>query len=346
LVISTPVSIVSALTTAARHGVLVKGGRFLELAATLKTVALDKTGTLTVGKPVVQRIVPFNGHSAEELLERAAAMEQHSGHPIAQAVINYVESQDLGFRAAADVQVLGGRGAEGTFDGRRFWIGSHRFMHEQGTETDEIHVAAIDLEDAGHTVAAVGNDEHVCGLISVADEVREGIAQTIDDLRAVGVEHIVLLTGDNKQTAQAIAKVAGVDEFHADLLPADKVTHIEQLLARCDSVAMVGDGINDAPAMAISTLGIAMGAIGTDTAIETADVALMTDDLNRIPWLIRHARRTLATIKQNITFALTLKAAFVVLTLFGVASLWLAIAADTGASLLVIANGLRLLRSK
>ncbi len=219
-------------------------------------------------------------------------------------------------------------------------------MHEQGTETDEIHVAAIDLEDAGHTVAAVGNDEHVCGLISVADEVREGIAQTIDDLRAVGVEHIVLLTGDNKQTAQAIAKVAGVDEFHADLLPADKVTHIEQLLARCDSVAMVGDGINDAPAMAISTLGIAMGAIGTDTAIETAAVALMTDDLNRIPWLIRHARRTLATIKQNITFALTLKAAFVVLTLFGVASLWLAIAADTGASLLVIANGLRLLHSK
>ena len=345
LVISTPVSIVSALTTAARRGVLVKGGRFLELAANLKTVALDKTGTLTIGRPVVQRVVPFNGHTEDELLERAAAMEQHSDHPIAQAVIDYVKTQNLSFQAADDVRALGGRGAEGTFDGRRFWIGSHRFMHEQGAETDEIHAAAVGLEDAGHTVAAVGNSEHVCGLISVADEVREGIADTIDDLRAAGVEHIVLLTGDNKQTAQAIAQVAGIDEFHADLLPEDKVAHVERLLTERESVAMVGDGINDAPAMAVSTLGIAMGAIGTDTAIETADVALMTDDLSRIPWLIRHARRTLTIIKQNIAFALTLKAVFVVLTLFGVASLWLAIAADTGASLLVIANGLRLLRA-
>jgi len=346
LVISTPVSIVSALTAAARNGVLVKGGVYLEAAGHLKALAFDKTGTLTHGRPQVQQLLPLNGHSEHELLERAAALEAGSEHPLARAILS--KARQLGIRPvpAENYQAARGRGGEGRIDGRPFWIGSHRLMHEKGQETPQVHAKAEQLEADGHTVVAVGNDSHVCGLISLADTLRQNAPSTIRAIRQAGVEVVVMLTGDNEGTARAIAREAGVDEYRCELLPEDKVEAVGRLTREHKHVAMVGDGINDAPAMAAATFGIAMGAMGTDAALETADVALMSDDLSRIPWLIRHSRRTLRTIQANIAFALGLKLLFMALALVGMASLWMAIAADMGASLIVVFNSLRLLNAR
>jgi Zn2+/Cd2+-exporting ATPase len=344
LVISTPVSIVSGLTSAARNGVLIKGGRYLEAAAHIQAVALDKTGTLTHGQPVVQSVVPFNGHTREEVLARAAAMEWHSRHPLARAILQHADEAGITPAPVDSYRVLSGKGAEGLFSGRPFWIGSQRLLQEKLAGPDEVQAVATALADAGHSVVAIGNSDHVCGLLSISDRVRDGIGATIDELRRAGVQRIVMLTGDNHKTAADVARVTGVDEHFAELMPEDKVREIEALRAQYTSVAMVGDGVNDAPAMAASNLGIAMGAMGTDTAIETADIALMSDDLSKLPWLIGHARRTLNIIRQNIAFALGIKLLFVLLTLAGTASLWMAIAADTGAALLVIFNSLRLLK--
>lgn len=343
LVISTPVSIVSALTASARNGVLIKGGLYLEAAGHLNVLALDKTGTLTQGRPEVQRMVPLNGHSERELLERAAALEANSEHPIARAILRKARELGVNVIPAEHFQAIRGKGGEGRIDGRLFWIGSHRMMHEKGQESSEVHARAEELEDAGHTVVIIGNDRHVCGLISVADSLRENVRQIMGEVRKAGVKRIVMLTGDNEGTAKAVAAEAGIDEYRCELLPEDKVEAIGRLAREHNGVAMVGDGINDAPAMAAATFGIAMGVMGTDAALETADVALMSDDLSKLPWLIRHSRRTLRNIQQNISFALGLKLVFIVLTLFGLASLWMAIAADTGATLLVVANSLRLL---
>ena len=345
LVISTPVSIVSGLTSAARAGVLIKGGMFLEMPGKLAALALDKTGTLTYGKPEVQKIVPLNGHTEEELLQRAAALEAPSEHPLARAILKYAAEKGIQEKRAEDFHITKGEGAEGTYQGTRYWIGSHRFMHEMKQETPEIHQIALDLEDAGHSIIAIGNNKHVCGLISVADKPRKNVKEIIQEIKAAGVEKVVMLTGDNKPAAEAIGYLTGVDEAQSELLPEDKVEAVERLKSQWTRVAMIGDGINDAPAMAAASFGIAMGAIGTDAAIETADIALMADDLSKVPWLIRHSRRTLQIIKQNIVFALGLKAIFLILAIVGIASLWMAIAADTGASLLVVFNGLRLLRS-
>jgi Cd2+/Zn2+-exporting ATPase len=344
LVISTPVSVVSGLTAAARHGVLVKGGICLEEAGRVRALALDKTGTLTHGQPEVQEIVPLSGHDVRELLERAAALEASSEHPIARAILRRAEAEGIAVRQVDSFKAIAGKGAEATIDGRMFWIGSHRLMLQEHQETEEVTRRATELEDVGHSVVAIGNDEHVCGLISVADGVRDEAKTAVDALGKLGIGNIVMLTGDNEGTAAAVAEATGVDEFRAELLPEDKVDVVESLVREHGHVGMVGDGVNDAPAMAASTLGIAMGAIGTDAAIETADVALMSDDLSKLALLVRHSRRTLRVIKQNIGFALGLKFVFIVLALFGVATLWMAIAADMGASLLVIANGLRLLR--
>lgn len=344
LVISTPVSIVSALTAAARNGVLIKGGIFLESAGQLRVLALDKTGTLTYGQPEVQEVVPLNEHTPVELLERAAALELHSEHPLARAVLRKAREEGIEPTPADSYQAIRGKGGEGQIDGQSYWIGSHRMMHEKGAETPEVHQRALELEDAGHTVIAVGNDRHVCGLISIADRVREDSADAVRQLHQAGIRKVVMLTGDNEGTAKAVAEATGVDEYHAQLLPQDKVQAVESLVAEYGHVAMVGDGINDAPALATANLGIAMGGMGTDAAIETADIALMSDDLTKIAWLIRHARRTLFNIKTNITFALGLKFLFIILAVFGLASLWMAIAADTGATLLVVFNSLRLLR--
>ncbi|MCH8205268.1 MAG: HAD-IC family P-type ATPase, partial [Candidatus Hydrogenedentes bacterium] len=288
--------------------------------------------------------VPLDGHTDNELLERAAAMEAHSDHPLAGAILRRAREAGIDPAPAESFRLLEGMGAEAEYDGRRFWIGSHRLLHEKGQETPECHEQAEALEDAGHSVVAIGNQEHVCGLISVADSLREESAETVEALKEIGIEHVVLLTGDNGGTARAVASALSLDEVHAELLPHEKVAVMDRLVEKYGRVAMVGDGINDAPALAAATVGIAMGAAGSDAAIETADIALMSDDLSKIPWLIGHSRRTLRIIKQNIAFALGLKLIFIVMAFLGLATLWMAIAADMGASLLVIFNGLRLLR--
>jgi len=344
LVISTPVSVVSALTRAANHGVLIKGGRYLEAVAGLCAIAIDKTGTLTRGEPVVKDVVPLNGHSRVELLQRAAALESQSTHPIAQAILDCAKREGVQVAAAEAYQTLSGRGAEGVVGGKPYWIGSHRLMLERMPRAEAAHSHSVDLKATGSSVIAIGSEAHVCGLISVADTVREGADRVISELRQLGIRHIRMLTGDNQETGQAIAEAVGVDGFLAEALPEDKLRELEMLRREYGSVAMIGDGVNDSPAMAAATIGIVMGAIGTDAAIEAADIALMSDDLAKVPWLIRLARRTLRIIKQNIAFALGLKLLFVALAACGLASLWMAIAADTGASLLVVFNGMRLLR--
>lgn len=345
LVISTPVSIVSALAAAARQGVLIKGGEFVEAPARLQAIAFDKTGTLTEGKPSVVEVVPLSGHTEHELLERALALELRSEHPLAQAIVRHAQGLGITPVSADDVQIIQGKGVSGRFSGRLFWLGSHRFLEERGQETPTMHDRLNELASSGRSVIVVGNDDHVCGFIALADEVRSTAHGTLQALRNLGVEHLVMLTGDNAATASTVAQRVGIDEIHAELLPQDKVRAVEQLVQRYQSVAMIGDGVNDAPALARASIGIAMGAAGTDVAIETADIALMTDDVSRLPWLIGHSRRALSIIRQNIAFSLAVKLLFIGLAFAGMATLWSAIAADTGASLLVIFNGLRLLQS-
>ncbi len=278
-------------------------------------------------------MVPFGGHTEIELLARAAALEARSTHPLARAVRVYAETMGIAPAPSRDVQVLKGKGLVGTFDEEPFWLGSHRYVIERGQDTPEVARQAALLEADGKTVLVVGNARHVCGVIAVADTVRPESRKIIEQLHDAGIEHVVMLTGDNRVTAEAIAREVGMDEVHAELLPEDKVRKVDELVTRYGTVAMVGDGVNDAPALARSTLGIAIGAIGSDAAIETADIALMTDDISKLPWLVRHSRRTLRIIRQNIGFSLGVKALFVVLTFAGLASLWAAIAADVGASL-------------
>jgi Cd2+/Zn2+-exporting ATPase len=343
LVISTPVSIVASLASAARAGVLVKGGTFIELPARLNAIAMDKTGTMTRAEPEVTQVIPLGSHTEAELIARATALEARSTHPLARAILRHAQQRGIAPIPAADVQVLRGKGLTGVFDGDLFWLGSHRYVVERGQDTPEVARHAEALEADGKSVIVVGNPRHVCGLIAVADTVRPEAREIVKKLHAAGIAHVVMLTGDNRVTAEAIAREVGIDEVHAELLPEDKVKKVEELIARYGVVAMVGDGVNDAPALARSNLGIAMGAIGSAAAIETADIALMADDISKLPWLVRHSGRTIAIIRQNITFALAIKAVFVVLTFVGMASLWGAIAADMGASLLVVLNGLRLL---
>ncbi|MGR9117061.1 MAG: heavy metal translocating P-type ATPase [Gammaproteobacteria bacterium] len=346
LVISTPVSIVAALTCAARQGILVKGGIYIEAPAYLKAIAFDKTGTLTGGQPIVTGVFPYHDHTEEGLLSRAAALEARSSHPLAKAIVQHARNRGIEFEYADEVNVLPGKGVIGLFNQTSYWLGSHRYLLERGQEDPEIDGHALALEQDGQTVIAIGNDRHVCGLIAISDQPRPGIETSLQSLRKAGIKHLVMLTGDNQVTAENIAAQIGLDEIHAQLLPADKVDRVSRMVERYGHVAMVGDGINDAPALSRANLGIAMGVMGSDAAIETADIALMGDDLSKLPWLIRHSKRTLRIIRQNIVFALTLKAAFAVLAFAGIATLWEAIAADMGASFLVVANGLRLLKAK
>ena len=346
LVISTPVSIVAALASAAKNGILIKGGLYVETPSKLRAIAVDKTGTLTHGTPKVVDVVPLNGHDEAELMERAAALESHSNHPLAQAIVRYAEELPVSIPKADNFEIIQGKGARGTVNGKSYWLGSHKFLEERGQETPEVHEQLESLQDSGRSIVVVGNNQHVCGFISLADTVRAETKGILADLHAEGIENVAMLTGDNRGTAKAIAEEVGIDSVHAELLPENKVEVIESLVEKYEFVAMVGDGVNDAPALARSSLGIAMGAIGTDAAIETADIALMSDDLSKLPWLIRHSKRTLSIIRQNIWFSLGVKLIFVVLAFAGFASLWAAIAADMGASLLVILNSLRLLHGK
>jgi len=346
LVISTPVSIVAALAAAARNGVLVKGGLYMEEPARLRALALDKTGTLTEGRPKVVEVIPLNGHTETEVLERAAALEARSEHPLARAIVEYAGQRGIAPKPAEDLRAIPGKGATARLDGRTFWLGSHRYLHERDQETAGIHERLEALSGAGRTVVIFGNDTHVCGMIALADTVRPEARPAVEALRRLGIGHIAMLTGDNEPTARAIAEEIGIDEVYAELLPQDKVATVERLVEKYGHCGMVGDGINDAPAMGRASVGIAMGAAGSDAAIEAADIALMSDDLSRLPWLVGHSRRTLSIIRQNITLSIAIKVLFVVLTFAGHASLWAAIAADMGVSLLVISNALRLLRGR
>lgn len=346
LVLSTPVSIVSALTAALRNGVLIKGGKYLEAVGRIKAIALDKTGTLTYGQPEVKKMTPLNEHTEKELLERAAALEYSSEHALAKAILDKAKAENIKFSPAENYQAFKGKGAEGRIRGQRYWIGSHRFMHEMNLETEEIHQLACEMEDAGHTIISIGSDSHICGLISVSDKPRESIKQIVEELKKLGIDKVVMLTGDNKQTAKSLADLTGVDEYYAELLPEEKVEIMNKLSEEYLETAMVGDGVNDAPALSVATVGIAMGGIGTDVSLEAADVVLVSDEVSKIPWSIKLSRRTLHIIKQNIVFSLGLKALFILLVFFGVSTLWMAILADTGASIIVILNGLRLLDQK
>jgi len=349
LVISTPVSIVAGLTALARRGVLVKGGAHLETVGRLKALALDKTGTITEGKPRVLGVELLNSATLHQVLGVAAAIDEHSSHPLAKAVVAHAKGQNVAYERASNYQARSGRGAEGVIAGHAYFVGNHRYAHELGVCSESVETRLAAIEARGQSVVVVGHRPHdgcegeVLGIIAIGDTLRPEAKAAVSALHAAGLERVVMLSGDNQRTANYIAQMVEIDEARGDLLPDDKVAAVKSLREKHKVVGMVGDGVNDAPAMATATVGIAMGAAGTDAAIETADIALMQDQLGKIAETIHVARRTLGIIYFNITFALGLKALFLVLTLLGHASLWLAIMADTGATLLVVANALRLL---
>jgi Cd2+/Zn2+-exporting ATPase len=346
LVISTPVSIVAALSAAARRGVLVKGGAHLERAASIRAVAFDKTGTLTRGRLAVHEVRPLNGDSTSAVLAAAAAVERGSEHPIGRAIVRHAERRGVELAPATGFQALPGRGAQATVAGRHVVAGSHRLFHERDWCSPALCEAIGAVEDGGRTAVMVAVDGQPVGLVAVADEARADGRAAVDALRAAGVPVVVMMTGDHPGTASAVARGLGLDAVHAGLMPEDKVRLVAALRERHGPVAMVGDGVNDAPALAAADLGVAMGAAGSDAALETADVALMGDDLSGLAFLVRLGRAALRNVRTNIAIALGLKAIFLALALAGQATLWMAVFADTGASLIVIANGLRLSRMR
>lgn len=350
LVISTPVSVISGLTAMARRGVLIKGGAHLEAIGKLRALAVDKTGTITEGRPRVTLVIPFNGKSTAEILRVAAAIDIHSDHPIAKAVVAFAREQIIEFPRSENYRTRHGLGAEGELDGHHYFVGNHRFAHETAVCSADLEERLALIEQAAQSVVVVGHKPHadcpgeVLGVLAVGDTVRPHAVEAVRALHAAGVRKIVMLSGDNQLTVDAIARQVGIDEAYGDLLPEQKVERVRALVVLHKDVGMIGDGVNDAPAMAAAGVGIAMGAVGTDTAIETADIALMQDDLRKVAEVVRFGRRTVRVIQSNIIFALGVKAVFLTLALFGHTSLWLAILADTGATLVVIANSLRLLR--
>ncbi|WP_409343176.1 heavy metal translocating P-type ATPase [Paenibacillus sp. MBLB4367] len=346
LVISTPVTIVSAIGRAARTGILIKGGAHLERLGAISAIAFDKTGTLTEGKPQVTGIYPLHDQAEGELLALAAAVERYSEHPLAKAIVRKALEEGLNVPGSGEFRAVPGDGAVALVGGRTYRIGNPRWVRQElGLSPDYEAERIAALQDAGQTVMLLASEERAEALLAVADTVRANSAETIGRLREAGIGRIVMLTGDNAGTARNVAGQLGGIDYRAELLPQDKVTAIRELLERHNGVAMVGDGVNDTPALASATVGIAMGAAGTDTALETADVALMGDDLGKLPEAVSMSRKALRVIKQNIAFSLLVKAVFLALIALGHSSLWLAVLADTGSSLLVIANGMRLLRA-
>jgi len=346
LVISTPVSIVAALASSARQGVLIKGGAYIEVPGKITALALDKTGTITEGAPEISDIVALKDMNEADLLAAAAALETRSSHPLARAILTRAKGEGIEAVPATDTKTVPGRGIEGIKDGRKLWLGSDRFAAEKGFAQDIPAKTRDRMEAAGSTLVVLGDETGALGMFELRDKIRANAKDVVARLHAQGVKTVVMLTGDNERTARAVAAEVGIDEVRAELLPDDKVAAVEELVATHDFVAMVGDGVNDAPAMARAHMGIAMGAIGSDAAVETADIALMTDDIGKLSWLIDHSRRTMRIIHQNIGFSLGIKAIFVALTAVGMATMWGAIAADVGVSLLVVANALRLLRAR
>lgn len=342
LVISTPVAIVSAITRAARDGVLVKGGAFLEIGARVRAVAFDKTGTLSQGRPTVGRVISLSDASVDDVLRLAAVLETNSNHPLARAVVEAAGDTAAGF--ASDAGEVPGRGVYGTVDGVRYEVCSPACADETGALDAAARDWVLALQDAGMTVLALVSGARGVGLIGLEDAIRPEAPSVLRKLREGGIEHLAMLTGDNERIAHAVAEQAGATEYRSRMLPHEKTEEVARLRGVFGKVAMVGDGVNDAPALAASDVGIAMGAAGSDTALETADVALMRDDLERLPGFFSLSRRTVAVIMQNVVFSIAVKAVFLALALAGHSTLWMAVFADTGVSLLVILNGMRLLR--
>ena len=342
LVISTPVSIVSGLAAAARHGILIKGGVYLEEGRKLRWLALDKTGTITHGKPAQTDFVTWGNALASDSRSIAASLAARSDHPVSKAVAQAAQTDGVALLDVAEFNALPGRGVQGQINGETYHLGNQRMLEELGQRTPELEQRIAALETMGKTVVMLVSAKGVHALFAVADTIKESSRSAIAELHALGI-NTMMLTGDNPHTAQAIAAQAGIDRAQGNLLPDDKLREVE-LLAIKGKVGMVGDGINDAPALARADIGFAMGAAGTDTAIETADVALMDDNLGKIPTFVRLSRATAQVLMQNIVLALGIKAVFLVLTFTGQATMWMAVFADMGASLLVVGNGLRLLR--
>jgi Zn2+/Cd2+-exporting ATPase len=345
LVVSTPVTIVSAIANAARRGILIKGGAYLEEVGRLQAIALDKTGTLTKGEPEVTDVIPLDGGTPDALLALAAAVEAQSEHPLARAVVRAAERKGLTMPAAMDFTALPGKGGRAVVDGKPVFVGSPRLFAEIANgkgNTDSL----VALEQAGKTVMLIGTTHKLLGILALADQLRPESRQAVRDLRAAGIQHVALLTGDNRPTAEAIARAVGADTVRAEVLPDQKLEAVRALRAEFGSLAMVGDGVNDAPALAAASIGIAMGVTGSDVALETADVALMTDDLAKLPFLMRLGRQAVRVVRQNIAFSLVIKAVAIAAVFPGWLTLWLAVLGDMGASVLVTLNGMRLLALK
>ena len=340
LVISTPVTVVSGLAAGARRGILIKGGTYLEDARLLKAVALDKTGTITEGKPKLVKWQVWGGADETEVQQMAASLAVRSDHPVSKAIVQGLEIKGP---EAENFKALPGRGVEGMVNGVRLTLGNHRLIHEQGLCGPELEAELAIQEKQGRTVTLLADESRVLALFAVADTIRETSKQAIVDLKALGVTP-VMLTGDNAATAMAIAAQAGIDEARGDLLPEAKLDAIKEMQKRYGATGMTGDGINDAPALAQADIGFAMGAAGTDTAMEAADVVIMNDDLQRVAETVRLSKHTHAVLWQNISLALGIKSVFLVMAVVGTATMWMAVFADMGASLLVVGNGLRLLR--
>jgi Cd2+/Zn2+-exporting ATPase len=345
LVISTPVSMVAALSAAARNGVLIKGGAYLERLAEVRLVAFDKTGTLTSGQLRVTDVFALGDISEADALRYAAAVEARSEHPIAAAVARHAAERGVDPLPVSRFAARPGRGAEGEVDGLRVLVGNERLLSDSGIPVAHGGLAA-DVRRAGKSLVFVAIDGRLAAAIAVADRHREAARDAIEMLRAHGIRRVVMLTGDHPETARAVADALQVDEYHAGLLPEEKHAMVESMRTPALPVMMVGDGVNDAPALAAADVGVAMGAAGSDAALETADVALMSDELLKLPYALRLARATVRNVKTNVVVSLVLKAAFLVLAIAGAATLWMAVLADTGASVVVVANALRLLRTR
>ncbi|HAT1868195.1 TPA: heavy metal translocating P-type ATPase [Legionella pneumophila] len=346
LVISTPVTVVSGLASAAKHGLLIKGGSYLETGYRLKLIALDKTGTLTEGKPVVTDFIIYDkSKTKQELLLLAASLDSHSEHPVAHALISYwqQEQPNTTLLEVEQFSALPGRGVKGLVQQKQYFVGNHQLAEDNRVCSPEIEQILKQLEEEGKTTVILSNNTTVLALFAVADTLRKTSQWAISKLHEQGIK-TAMLTGDNAVTAQAIAKQVGIDEVKANVLPTDKLQAINHLLEQYTNVGMVGDGINDAPALAKASISFAMGK-GTDTALETADVALMNDNLAMLPLYIELSRNTARILRQNISLSIAIKGVFFILALAGVATLWMAVFADMGASLIVVANGLRLLNS-
>jgi len=345
LVISTPVSVINAITSAARSGVLIKGGRHLEQLAGIRAIGLDKTGTVTEGTAVITDVICVDSLSESEIIRIAAAIESKSEHHLAQAFLRKAEAGSIDIRGTEirDFQSIPGKGISALVEGRTFTLGNHPLVEELGLCSRELENTLESLEGEGKTAVVLLNDKGPVGIIGVSDRVRAESREAVMRLRRLGIGHVVLLTGDNRGTAAYIGQELGVDEVRSELLPEQKLEVIQSMKQSHGRTAMVGDGVNDAPALAAADVGIAMGGIGSDTALETADVVLVSDNLLHIPAAIDLGKRALAIIKQNIVIALATKAVFLVLGVMGLTSLWLAILADDGATLVVVLNSLRLL---